>query len=326
MQRISASLQASQAASQTVTTGVQFHLGRPAGSHFFTMPDISDESHHAITKAKATDAFMAFWRCLDRQRVAGKTKAAKEAAGFGRLTCGIRGLCRASGLTRKAMRRQVNALVRLRLISVIRDNPDAPGRRKAAIIIWIGTDADMRPRTKEASSKKRMGAKRTHQKPPYRVHSEPTSQEIQIEEGESLSKTLTGPLTGSLTAASAGSLPAAVQEEKACQEASQSVGSVITTDGQSNQAGAGGSHATPSIETSLSAHTVSTSRHEPRKERGGPPADPELEMLLAAMEAARERERQHYASEQAGRREAGRSRADALRERWRHDQMRGGEP
>lgn len=161
------------APSTDTTPGLAAAAERPAdwteGTFYVLVPDISDETAAAITKAKAWPAWTAFFRSLRRRSRKGPSDKAKAAARSGVLDDeGIRGLARSIGTTPKAMSRQVAALQALGILAAFRPpasmtrDPDTgrmvrrpckAGRVEAArIVLTIGQD-HLRPANRQGSDR-----------------------------------------------------------------------------------------------------------------------------------------------------------------------------
>jgi hypothetical protein len=161
------------------------HLGRaavpavtPAGPadwraewFIFSMPDVSDETAAAITKAKAWPALNAFFRLLwKRQREAkkGNRPEAVAACQAGVLLGeGVKGLARSIGLDSKAMNRQLAELHRLGIIAVAKPpasmqrnekgqiirRPAHRGLVPASKVMFTGGDEHRRPANRQGANR-----------------------------------------------------------------------------------------------------------------------------------------------------------------------------
>lgn len=177
-QAVSAFLTAPSTATTQDHPGLAAAASRPADwtSEWFVylVPDISDETAAAITKAKAWPAFNAVFRhlrrCHRRAEAAGRkgddrasTRAAACQAGV-LDDEGIRGLARSIGTTPKAMSRQIAALQSLGILAAFRPpasmtrdpdtgrivrRPAKAGRVEAARIVLTLGDDHRRPANKQ---------------------------------------------------------------------------------------------------------------------------------------------------------------------------------
>jgi hypothetical protein len=177
-QAISAVLTAPSTATTQDHPGLAAAAERPTDwtSEWFVylVPDISDETAAAITKAKAWPAFNAVFRhlrrCHRRSEAAGRK--GDEAAGRRAAACqagvlddeGIRGLARSIGTTPKAMSRQIAALQALGILAAFRPpasmtrdpdtgrivrRPAKAGRVEAARIVLTLGDDHRRPANRQ---------------------------------------------------------------------------------------------------------------------------------------------------------------------------------
>jgi hypothetical protein len=204
LQAISAILSASSTASTNGHPGLAAATDRPADwtSEWFVylVPDISDETAAAITKAKAWPAFNAVFRHLRRchRRAEAAGRKGDEAAGRRAASCqagvlddeGIRGLARSIGTTPKAMSRQITALQALGILaafrppaSMVRDpdtgrivrRPCKAGRVEAARIVLTLGDDHRRPANRQGFDRPSQAPGRTKApKAPVRVDPTPS--------------------------------------------------------------------------------------------------------------------------------------------------------
>ena len=137
----------------------------------FMVPDVSDETAAAITKAKAWPAFNAFFRLLwKRQREAQKGSRAEAVAACQAgvlLGEGVRGLARSIGLDPKAMNRQLAELQRLGIIAVAKPpaslvrgekgriirRPAHRGLVPASKVLFTGGDEHRRPANRQGANR-----------------------------------------------------------------------------------------------------------------------------------------------------------------------------
>jgi hypothetical protein len=159
---------------------------------FFKVPDLSDETAAAITKANAWPTFIGICRAIhDRGRRG--TKVERQAASNGVIGIGIKGLARSSGLDPVTVRRQVRRLAELGLVVVhrrgITDVADPAtgritsnriGRTPSSLVYLTATEAHMRPAAAKAAAKVG-GAPRTPSAGLDRVHCAPPSTECSKE-------------------------------------------------------------------------------------------------------------------------------------------------
>jgi hypothetical protein len=203
-QAVSAILTAPSTASTQDHPGLAAAAERPTDwtSEWFVylVPDISDETAAAITKAKAWPAFNAVFRhlrrCHRRSEAAGRK--GDEAAGRRAAACqagvlddeGIRGLARSIGTTPKAMSRQIAALQALGILaafrppaSMVRDpdtgrivrRPCKAGRVEAARIVLTLGDDHRRPANRQGFDRPSQAPGRTKApKAPVRVDPTPS--------------------------------------------------------------------------------------------------------------------------------------------------------
>lgn len=200
---------------------------RPAGRvrWFFKVPDLSDETAAAISRANAWPTFIGICRAIhDRGRRG--TKAEQAAADNGVIGVGIKGLARAAGVDPVTVRRQIRRLADLGLV-VIHDRgvieaadpatgritTNRIGRTPTALVYLTVTEAHMRPAAAKAAAKVG-GAKRTPSPRADRVHCAPPSKERTKEKRETPP---TPPQEAGLPAGEAGGHSAA----KASQEGRQ---------------------------------------------------------------------------------------------------------
>ena len=162
---------------------------------FFKVPDLSDETAAAISKANAWPTFIGICRAIhDRGRRG--TKVERQAASDGMIGIGIKGLARSSGLDPVTVRRQVRRLAELGLVVVhrrgITDVADPTtgritsnriGRTPACLVYLTATEAHMRPAAAKAAAKVG-GARRTPSVGRDRVHCASPSTECSIETKE----------------------------------------------------------------------------------------------------------------------------------------------
>jgi len=159
---------------------------------FFKVPDLSDETAAAISKANAWPTFIGICRAIhDRGRRG--TKAEKAAADNGMIGVGKKGLARASGVGAKTVRRQLDRLAKLGLVVVhdrgIIDVADPTtgkittnrkGRTPTSLVYLTITESHMRPAAAKAAA--RLGGAKCHPSPAAdRGHNAPPSIERTIE-------------------------------------------------------------------------------------------------------------------------------------------------
>ena len=89
--------------------------------YFFRLPDISDETSRAITKANSWPMFTAIMRAIRQQQRKGRNPAARAAAAEYQVSTGIRHIARTIGLSGPAARRQCRRLSELGLIHITED-------------------------------------------------------------------------------------------------------------------------------------------------------------------------------------------------------------
>jgi len=170
---------------------------RPSGRvrWFFKVPDLSDETAAAISKASSWPTFIGICRAIhDRGRRG--TKAEQDAADNGVIGIGIKALARAAGVDAVTARRQIRKLHGLGLVVVhtrgIIETSDPTtgritsnriGRTPAALVYLTVTEAHMRPAAAKAAAKAG-GAKRTPSGRADRVQSAPPSKERTKEKRE----------------------------------------------------------------------------------------------------------------------------------------------
>lgn len=132
---------------------------------FFKVPDLSDETAAAISKANAWPTFIGICRAIhDRGRRG--TKVERQAASNGMIGLGIKGLARSSGLDPVTVRRQVRRLAELGLVVVhrrgITDVADPAtgritsnriGRTPSSLVYLTATERHMRPAAAKAAAK-----------------------------------------------------------------------------------------------------------------------------------------------------------------------------
>lgn len=90
--------------------------------YFFRLPDISDETSRAITKANSWPMFTAIMRAIRQQQRKGRNPAARAAAAEYQVSTGIRHIARTIGLSGPAARRQCRRLSELGLIHITEDD------------------------------------------------------------------------------------------------------------------------------------------------------------------------------------------------------------
>jgi len=98
--------------------------------YFFRLPDISDETSRAITKANSWPMFTAIMRAIRQQQRKGRNPAARAAAAEYQVSTGIRHIARTIGLSGPAARRQCRRLSELGLIHITKD--DRPFKANSA--------------------------------------------------------------------------------------------------------------------------------------------------------------------------------------------------
>ena len=210
---------------------------------FFKVPDLSDETAAAISKANAWPTFIGICRAIhDRGRRG--TKAEQDAADNGVIGIGIKALARASGLDASTVRRQIRRLHGLGLVVVhargVIEVADATtgrikvnriGRTPTALVYLTVTEAHMRPAAAKAAAKVG-GAKRNPSPRADRVQNAPPSKDRTIEKKETPP---TVPQEAGLTAGEAGGHSAA----EASQERRQVVSGVQRQDDPKREAEAG---------------------------------------------------------------------------------------
>jgi hypothetical protein len=164
---------------------------------FFKVPDLSDETAAAISKASAWPTFVGICRAIhDRGRRG--SKAEQDAADNGVIGVGIKGLARAAGVDAVTVRRQIKRLEKLGLVVVhtrgiieVADpvtgkiERNRRGRTPTALVYLTVTEAHMRPAAAKAAAKAG-GAKRTPSPRADRVQSAPPSKERTKEKQEAL--------------------------------------------------------------------------------------------------------------------------------------------
>jgi len=159
---------------------------------FFKVPDLSDETAAAISKARAWPTFIGICRAIhDRGRRG--SKAEQDAADNGMIGVGIKGLARAAGVDAVTVRRQIKRLAGLRLVVVhtrgiievadpatgkIRCNRQ--GRTPTSLVFLTVTESHMRPAAAKAAAKAG-DSKRTPSTPANRVQSASPSTETTTE-------------------------------------------------------------------------------------------------------------------------------------------------
>lgn len=129
------------------------------------MPDLSDETAAAISKANAWPTFIGICRAIHDRKRRG-TKVERLAACNGMIGLGIKGLARSSGLDPVTVRRQVRRLAELGLVAVhrrgITDVADPAtgritsnriGRTPACLVYLTVTERHMRPAAAKAAAK-----------------------------------------------------------------------------------------------------------------------------------------------------------------------------
>jgi hypothetical protein len=210
---------------------------------FFKVPDLSDETAAAISKARAWPTFIGICRAIhDRGRRG--TKAEQDAADNGVIGIGIKALARSAGLDAVTVRRQIRKLHGLGLVVVhtrgIIEAADATtgrittnriGRTPTSLCYLTVTEAHMRPAAAKAAAK--VGdAQRTPSPRADRVRSASPSKERTIEKRETPP---TVPQEAGLTAGEAGGHSAA----EASQERRQVVSGVQRQDDPKREAEAG---------------------------------------------------------------------------------------
>ena len=203
-QAISAVLTAPSTATTQDHPGLAAAAERPTDwtSEWFVylVPDISDETAAAITKAKAWPAFNAVFRHLRRchRRAEAAGRKGDESAGRRAASCqagvlddeGIRGLARSIGTTPKAMSRQIAALQALGILAAFRPpasmtrDPDTgrivrrpckAGRVEAARIVLTLGDDHRRPANRQGFDRPSQPPGRTKApKAPVRVDPTPS--------------------------------------------------------------------------------------------------------------------------------------------------------
>jgi hypothetical protein len=163
--------------------------------YFFQVPDLSDETAAAISKANAWPTFIGICRAIHDRKRRG-TDAERLAATNGMIGLGIKGLARSSGLDPVTVRRQVRRLAELGLVVVhrrgITDVADPAtgritsnriGRTPASLVYLTVTERHMRPAAAKAAAK--VGdAKRTPSAGLDRVQSALPSKDISKEPKE----------------------------------------------------------------------------------------------------------------------------------------------
>lgn len=206
-------------AASSAVSAVLSQVPHPAAGRirwFFKVPDLSDETAAAISKANAWPTFIGICRAIhDRGRRG--TKAERAAADAGMVGIGIKGLARSSGIDPVTVRRQVRRLAELGLVVVhrrgITDVADPAtgritanriGRTPASLVYLTCTERHMRPAAAKAAAKVG-GARRTPSAGRDRVHCASPSKECSIEPKE----TPTTPQEAGLAAGEAGGHSAA---------------------------------------------------------------------------------------------------------------------
>jgi hypothetical protein len=162
---------------------------------FFKVPDLSDETAAAISKANAWPTFIGVCRAIhDRGRRG--TKADQAAADNGVIGIGKKGLARASGVDAKTVRRQLSRLVGLGLVVVHdrglvdvadpatgRITTNRIGRTPTSLVYLTITESHMRPAAAKAAAK--VGGAKRHPSPAAdRGQNVPPSKERTIEKQE----------------------------------------------------------------------------------------------------------------------------------------------
>ena len=159
--------------------------------YFFQVPDLSDETAAAISKANAWPTFIGIYRAIHDRKRRG-TDAERLAATNGMIGLGIKGLARSSGLDPVTVRRQVRRLAELGLVVVhrrgITDVADPAtgritsnriGRTPASLIYLTVTERHLRP-----AAAKVWGARRIPSAGRDRVHCALPSEDISKEPKE----------------------------------------------------------------------------------------------------------------------------------------------
>lgn len=149
---------------------------QPTARFFFKLPELSDETAAAITKASAWPAFIGVCRAIREQQRRGRTEKIRELASEkATIGIGIKQLCRTIGLSPKAGREQLRKLEKLGLVHVHRPPPvikahpitgriveKRGGKSPRTLIVCTVTDEHCRPC-------------KVRSEPPTRVRSEPPS-------------------------------------------------------------------------------------------------------------------------------------------------------
>lgn len=155
---------------------------------FFKVPDLSDETAAAISKANAWPTFIGICRAIhDRGRRG--TLVERQAASDGMIGLGIKGLARSSGLDPVTVRRHVRRLAELGLVVVHRRGitevadpatgritANRIGRTPPCLVYLTATERHMRPAAAKAAAEVG-GAKRTPSAGRDRVQCAPPSTE-----------------------------------------------------------------------------------------------------------------------------------------------------